>query len=185
MAAKDNTPESSEAEVDLENLRVNFSEEEASSEARDYEPLPTGKYHVTIFDGEVAFSQSQANPGKPYWKLTLQVQDGKYEGRRLWGNVMLWDGALFSLAQILKAVGREDALKSGKIPAVNELIGKDLVVTAQKLQDTYKMEKEGIDPKTASPEERSYKTEVKGYKPWDGKPVGSVSSGSGSNSMLP
>lgn len=164
-------------------LKVNFSEEEAGSEARDYEALPTGKYHVAIFDGEVKESTSEKNPGKPYWSLTLQIQDGKYEGRRLWANVMLFEGALYSLAQLLKAVGREDALKSGKIPALDSLIGKDIVVTAAKQLDDYRMRADGIDPKTAAPDERVYKTEVKGFKPWDGTPVGAVSSGS--TSMLP
>jgi hypothetical protein len=40
-------------ELDLENLRVNFSTEEASSEGRDsFEALPSGRYPVVIFDGE-------------------------------------------------------------------------------------------------------------------------------------
>jgi hypothetical protein len=164
-------------------LKVNFSDEEAGSEARDFEALPTGKYHVTIFDGELKESQSQKNPGKPFWSLTLQIQDGKYEGRRLWANVMLFEGALYSLAQLLKAIGRDDALKSGKVPAIDELLGKDCVVTAAKVLDSYKMEKDGIDPKTAGPDERIYKTEVKGFKAWDGAPVGTMSSGS--TSMLP
>lgn len=175
----------SDTQSDISDLRVNFTDEEAGSEARDYEPLPTGKYHVTVFDGEVKFAgEGSKNPGKPFWSLTLQVQDGKFESRRLWANVMLFEGALYSLAQLLKAIGREDALKSGKIPALDEILGKDLVVTAQKSLDAYKMQKDGIDPKTASGDERVYKTEVKGFKPWDGQPVGMVS-GSGSNSMLP
>lgn len=173
--------------TDISDLHVNFSDEEAGSEARDYEALPTGKYHVAIFDGEVKFSTSTKNPGKPFWSLTLQIQDGKYEGRRLWANVMLFEGALYSLAQLLKAIGREDALQSGKIPALEELLGKEVVVTAQKGLDAYKMEKDGIDPKTATGDERIYKTEVKGFKAWDGKPVGTMTtSGTAtSGSMLP
>lgn len=176
-------------EQDISDLRVNFTDEEAGSEARDYEALPTGKYHVSIFDGEVAFSGEQAkHPGKPYWKLTLQIQDGKYENRRLWANVMLFEGALFSLAQLLKAVGREDALKSGKIPGIDELIGKDVVVTAQRALDEYQMRKNGVtDIRAAGSDDRLFKTEVKGFKPWDGTPVGAVSSnrGSGPESLLP
>ena len=181
-ATFDNGPENSQ---DIGDLRVNFTDEEAGSEARDYEALPTGKYHVAIFDGEIKFSGENAkHPGKPFWALTLQIQDGKYEGRRLWANVMLFEGALYSLAQLLKAIGREDALKTGQIPALDEILGKECVVTAQKSLDVYKMTKDGVDPKTASGDERVYKTEVKGFKPWDGNPVG-VIGGESSKSLLP
>lgn len=180
--AKNDSPSDT---TDVSDLRVNFTDEEAGSEARDYEALPTGKYHVSIFDGELKFSTSAKNPGKPFWSLTLQIQDGKYENRRLWANVMLFEGALYSLAQLLKAIGHEDALKSGSIPGLDEILGKECVVTAQKALDVYRMEKDGIDPKTASGDERVYKTEVKGFKAWDGQPVGSVSTGSGSNTLLP
>lgn len=145
-------------ESDVSDLRVNFSEEEASSEARDFEPLPGGKYLVRITDYEVRRSTSEKNYGKPYWALTLTVQnEGKYNGRKVWSNVMLFDGALYSLAQLLKAIGREDALKSGKIPSGDELVGKEVTINLAKQRDTYK-EQQYADG------ENYFKNEVKGFK---------------------
>lgn len=144
-------------DVDVSNLRVNFSDEEAASEARDFEPIPGGKYAVKITDYEIRKSTSEKNFGKPYWALTLTVQDGKYEGRKLWTNVMLFNGALYSLSQLLKAIGREDALKSGQIPSGDELLGKDVVVVVAKQRDTYKEEQYGDG-------EKYFKNEVKGFK---------------------
>lgn len=176
MAKKDEgllPDDTDNSSADLSDLRVNFSEEEASSEARDFDPLPGGKYLCKITDYEVRYSTSEKNNGKPYWAITLTVQDGKYEGRKVWSNVMLFNGALYSLAQLLKAIGREDALKSGKIPNGDELLGKDVVINLAKQRDTYK-EQQYDDG------EKYFKNEVKGFKSAD-----SLAGASGEGSLLP
>lgn len=160
-------------EYDVNNLRVNFSEEEASSTAIDLEPVPTGKYHCAITEIETRFSNSEKNKGKPYLAITLNCISGPYENRKFWANVMLFEGALYSLAQLLKATGHADALKTGAIPGPDEFIGKEVVVYVAKVKDTYKMKKEGTD-------EVLYKNEVKGFKPFDGG-----SSSGGGDSLLP
>jgi hypothetical protein len=166
-------------EVELGELRVDFSSEEASSEALDFSPVPTGKYNVRITGVENKKSTSEKNPGKPYWALTLTIQDGPHEGRKLWANVMLWAGAAYSLAQLMKATGHEDVVTEGsanygKIPAGSTLIGEELVVSVVKMKDAYKM-------KEAGDGEVIFKNEVKGYKP-----AGALAGGSSSgNSLLP
>jgi hypothetical protein len=147
-------------------LKVNFSDQEASSEAIDFTPVPSGTYPVLISDVETRESNSEKNPGKPYWHLEMTVvQEGHpYQGRKFWGNVMLWDGALYSLAQLLKAIGREDLLKSGKIPAdPSFLVSNEIRITVQKVRDTYgeKKRAENGDDST----DPLFKNEVKGYKP--------------------
>lgn len=114
-------------------LRVNFSDKEAASEARDLEPMPAGKYLVSITDVEVKESTSQKNYGKPYFAFEFTVQedvhDGKYVGRKAWGNVMLFEGALYSLAQMMKAVWEVDNLEGDvEIPEGEEWMGKELVI---------------------------------------------------------
>jgi len=166
--------------VDLSNLRVNFSEKEATSEAFDLAPVPTGKYLVAITDVEVRFSTSEKNNGKPYWSVEMTTQEGKYEGRKFWGNVMLFEGALFSLSQLLKATGFEDRVTEGsktygQIPAGEELMGKKLVINVVKTRDTYR-EQQNADG------EKLFKNEVKGYLKGD-TIVGAASSGG--NSLLP
>jgi len=50
-------------------LYVNFSEEEAASESRDIEPLPTGKYLMTITDVNLR----ECGPGKQEpWQAILR-----------------------------------------------------------------------------------------------------------------
>ncbi len=156
-------------------LRVNFSEEEANSEAFDFTPVPTGKYLCAITEVETRFSNSEKNKGKPYWAVTLTIQNGIYDGRKLWANVMLFDGALYTLAQLMKAIGRADVLQTGQLPSADELLGKQVITTVSKIKDKYKMDKEGS-------EEVLFKNEVKGFKPVSDA-VASV--GSNSNSLLP
>jgi hypothetical protein len=169
-------------EVDLSNLRVNFSDKEATSEAFDLDPVPSGKYPVAITDIEVRKSTSEKNPGKPYWSVEMTVQDGnKYAGRKFWGNVMLFEGALFSLSQLLKATGIADRVEEGsktygKIPSGDELLGKQLTITVVKTRDNYR-EKEQGDPSV-----KLFKNEVKGYM-GAGAVVGSAASGG--DSLLP
>lgn len=170
----------SEPQIDFDpsELRVNFSEKEAESEARDYTPVPTGKYHCAITEIETRFSNSEKNKGKPYWAVTLVVQNGPYADRKFWANVMLWDGALYSLAQLMKAVGRHDVLETGQIPNPDELLGEQVKVSVVKTLDQYKIDK----AKEAGEENPApvYKNEVKGFSALDG-----ASSGSGASSLMP
>jgi hypothetical protein len=123
-----------DGDVDVSDLRLNFSAEEASSEARSFDALPPGKYHVAIFEIEVRTSKSEKNYGKPYWNVTYVVQDGPYEKQRVWGSVMLFEGALYSLVQLLDATGhgRPQAGKAFKLPSTEEFIGKEVVIGVSK-----------------------------------------------------
>jgi len=58
--------------------------------AEEYSPLPKGSYIAHIVSGELHESKN----GKPGYKLTFQVLDGKYEGRRFWHDTWLSDAAL-------------------------------------------------------------------------------------------
>jgi len=121
-------------------LHVNFSEEEASSEAQGGELIPRGEYLVRITDGELRESKSEKNFGKPYYNLEFTIQDGKYQGRKLWTNVMLFQPALYTLAQLLKAIGIQ--VRAGaqmEVPTIEELMGKEVVVTTKikKADDKY------------------------------------------------
>jgi len=165
-----------------DSIRVNFTDQEASSEARDFDPMPTGKYNVYITDIELKESQSDKNFGKPYWAIEFTVADGPYVDRKLWTNCMLFDGALYTLSQLLKATGHEDAIKTGRVPPADDFIGKQVVVNAKKELNKYAMNKEkesGIE----NPEVQ-YRTEVKGIKPF-GSETGTVAaSSSGKKSSL-
>jgi|SRR5689334_9101919 len=164
-------------DFDINNLRVNFSEKEAQSEARDFDPLPSGKYHVSITEVTVERSQSKKNPGKPYYAFQVTVQEGKYENRKLYGNCMLWAGAGYTLVQIMKAMGKP---LNGNVPTPDELEGYHFVVSVANIVDTYKVEKDGWTP-SDGPKPR--KNEIKSWFKYDSRDV--QPKGVGSDSMLP
>ncbi|SRR6266542_1887698 len=143
-----------------EPLRVNFSDQEASSEARDYSPMPTGKYHCCITDVEDAeCGPNSKNQGKPYWRLEFTIQDGPYEMRKVWTNCMLFSPALYTLGQLLKATGYAN-LQAGEVdvPPGHTFISKHVLVSVVKQRDKYN------DPDGS---EGLYKNEVKGISAWD------------------
>ena len=158
-----------------EMIKVNFSNEEASSESFDFEPLPSGNYPVILTDGEIRESTSEKNKGKPYWHLEFTVIEGHpNEGRKFWGNVMLFEGALYSLAQLAKAIGMEDQIiKKGKVPSIDDIVGKELVLRIQKKRNTYLEERDGSDTPI-------WTNEVKGYAS-----AGTKGAASKSSSVLP
>lgn len=165
-------------DFDVSNLRVNFSEEEASSEARSFAPIPGGEYLVCITEWEVRTSNSAKHKGKPYWALQLKVQEGPHENQVLFANVMLFEGALFSLGQLLKATGHGEALKTGVIPNCDELVGVPLVAVVTKKVDKYKIEQgEWTGPEDGS---KPMKNDVNGFKRAD-----QLKSGTGGGSLMP
>lgn len=174
-------PEDS-VDFDVSELRVDFSEEELSSEAREFTPIPSGKYVCTITDWELKRSNSEKNKGKPYWALTLRINDDneKYAGRKLFANVMLFAGALYSYVQLAKALGGdfETSLKSGQIPHGDQLVGKEVTAVVVKKVDKYKIDQ----GEWTEGEPKPMKNEVSGFAPIS---AGSLSSSSGKNSLMP
>lgn len=85
-------------------------------EERDFEPLPNGKYHVSITDYDIRETGEEAkHPENDYLNVEFTVQSGDHEGRKLWTNVMLPPYEPFMLYNILRASGKtEEELKSGE-----------------------------------------------------------------------
>jgi hypothetical protein len=59
--------------------------------ATDFEPLPPGEYTVRVVAGELFTSKRNSTPG---YKLSLEVTEGDFEGRRLWLDFWLTPAAL-------------------------------------------------------------------------------------------
>jgi len=94
---------------------VNFSEfgirdfdvEESAKD--DYAPIPAGKYSAIITDSEM--KETKAGTGH-YLKLSMQICDGPFDGRKLWVNLNLdnpsqkaMEIARKDLAMICQALG--------------------------------------------------------------------------------
>jgi len=149
-------------------LYIDFSSDEAASESRDLEPLPTGKYLCTITDVTLKASQSERNPGKPFYAIEMTVVEdargGEFRNRKCWTNAMLFHPALFTITHIMKATGFTVNEGRVRIPTPEDLIGKILVVGGIKMGET----KDKNDPsKTYAPkfEPKSFFGQDKWKKP--------------------
>jgi len=150
-----------------------MSGKEADATPRDPEPLPGGKYLCAISDVELRFSTSEKHNGDPYYGMQFTVIDdvaaGKYIDRKCWANVMLFEGALYSIVQILKALGYTiDGAGDLEVPEPEWFLGQELVVVGIKKGET-----KGSDGQTYSP-----RFEPKSYFPTSAwKSVGSTTAG--------
>lgn len=85
-----------------EDLAKQWRETEA---AKDLVPLPPGEYVFRILSGEAIESKEKKTPG---YKLTLQVSEGEYDGRRCWHDVWLSKDALPMAKRDLGKIGVTD-----------------------------------------------------------------------------
>lgn len=155
-------------------LKVNFSEDEASSQVREIPP--TGTYLCSVVDVDLReVKPGSPNVGKPYWSLRFVVQDGKYAGSSIWSNVMLFSteksGTLSQLAQFLKALGYVITAGDFEIPDDAAIQGKSIMVNGRKVPA-------GTDKNGKDYNERF---QVSGYKKADG----ASSKPTGNSSLLP
>jgi hypothetical protein len=87
-------------------FKLNMTDQEANS--KDYEVLPTGAYLVRITDLALEeVKKAGANFGKPYWKITLVVEEGQYAGSPIITTAMLFEGSLYTIKQMCEAIHPE------------------------------------------------------------------------------
>ena len=163
----------------MSGLRVNFSEKEASSEARSAELLPRGDYHVCLTDIEYREVREGKNAEKPYWNLEFTIQSGPHENRKVWTNCMLFEPALYTFAQLMKACGYDIEAGEFDVPDPDELVGTELVAVV-KVKPKSKNKQTG--------EEYEARNEVDGIKAYDAntfkQPVAAAKA-SGKSTLLP
>lgn len=156
--------------------KVNFSQDEAESQARTV--LPSGEYVVSVFDVETKeVKPGSPNVGKPYWNIRFVVQDGKYEGNSAFANIMLFStdkpGTLSTLSQFLKALGYEVSAGEFEIPDDEEIQGRTLIISGRKFPA-------GPDRRTGK--DLPERFQISGYKK---VADGASPTKSGNQSMLP
>ena len=161
-------------------FRVNFSDKEASSEGRSAELMPRGNYHVIVTDGSIEeCGPTSKNPGKPYYKIECVIQTGPHAGRKLFTNAMLFEGALYTITQIMKSMGISVSAGEMVIPTLEEIIGNDFICAVVK-----KGESKGADGK-----EYDAKNEIASFMKYDASQVSNIPAGgakkSGATSLMP
>src|SRR5204862_7198507 len=70
--------------------------------AAEFAPLPSGNYTFRTLSGELFTSKQRSTPG---YKLTLEVTEGEYEGRRAWVDFWLTPAALPMTKRDLTKIG--------------------------------------------------------------------------------
>lgn len=71
--------------------------------ASEFEALPEGQYLSKIVSAEL----TKASTGKDMIKVTWEVVDGEYEGRKLFDNIVITPGAEFKMKQYAVLAGIE------------------------------------------------------------------------------
>lgn len=172
-------------------IRINLSDKEATSESRDIAPLPNGKYLMAVTEiTEEECGPNSKNPGKPYYNLELTVQDGEYEDRKVFTNAMLFEGALYTIVQILKALDvpfqgtsfQVDGYDSNVVPDAEWFMGQQMVVSVFMVKGKLKQG----EPKGG--ERYNDRPEPKGFWPartWQGPPTTAKAVTQGVSSLMP
>jgi hypothetical protein len=86
---------------DRENLERAWK---TTAAAAEFAPLPKGEYTFRILSGEL-FTSKRGTPG---YKLTLEVTEGNFEGRRVWCDFWLTPAALPMTKRDLAKIGVMD-----------------------------------------------------------------------------
>jgi len=161
-------------------FRINISDEEAASEGRSAELIPRGDYHVKCTDGELKECGPESkNPGKPYYNLEFTVQTGPHTGRKLFTNAMLFEGALYTIVQVMKGMGLSVTPGDMEVPSIDEIVGHDFIASVSKSNE------KTVGDKTYEP-----RNEIRGLRAYspDFTPAG-LSGGtkakSGATSLMP
>lgn len=117
-------------------FKLNLSDNEAKSTAREFSVLPTGTYLCNIVEvKEEVVKPGSQNAGKPYWNVLFVVDQGdkQYDGRRIYTNLMLFEGAAFLIKQLVEVLFPE-MLEGNQltIPDSDAFIGKKVAVLGRK-----------------------------------------------------
>lgn len=61
-----------------------ISESVAANKPQRFKPVPVGKQNFTVYDAEVKeFGPNAKNPGEPYYSISLRIDGGDYDGRKI------------------------------------------------------------------------------------------------------
>lgn len=93
-------------------------------EAPDYEPIPAGWYDCVLSDWE--WVEESQTSGEPYIKFEFAVDEGEFEGRKLWRNSSVQTKALPYLKKLLLALGADADDVGGEFDAddlIPDLVG--------------------------------------------------------------
>jgi hypothetical protein len=114
--------------------------------AQEFAPLPMGEYTFRILSGELF----TAKTGTPGYKLTLEVTEGDFEGRRAWCDFWLTPAALPMTKRDLFKIGITELDQLEKPLPAGILIQGKLTVRADDVRNEHnkltRFERVGVEP---------------------------------------
>lgn len=117
-------------------MKVNF----AGSSIPDFDPLPAGQYHAALTDGELRDNKDGPSDKNPtgqhiHWEFT--VQEGTYQGRKLWRNTPMGGNGVGFLKEVLAATGKfTDAQLAGDLDfEIPNLLNSQVLLTVKVKED--------------------------------------------------
>jgi hypothetical protein len=120
--------------------------------ASSFDPIPAGKYLVTITESEM--KPTKAGNGQ-YLQLTFEIRDGQYKGRRLWARlnldnpnqqaVQIARGELSAICRVVNVLQPQDSVELHNLPL-------SIKVACKKREDTGEITNEvrGYEKKEAA-----------------------------------
>ncbi len=105
-------------------------------EDNKFEILPKGPQNCTIIANEFKYSAK----GNAMWAMQLEVNEGDYEGRRLFFHITFSEKAMGFAKESLQNLGRGDLLEGGQFDCADpEVVAsfENLAVTANVTVGTY------------------------------------------------
>jgi hypothetical protein len=112
---------------EAEGFTVNMSEKEAGSEVRVFQVAPAGFYRVKVDEVDLEEVKGGKNKGKPMFNFKLIVIDGDFVGRAFYNRICLFDGALYTISQAMKAQGLPVNEGNLRIPPAKWWQGKEML----------------------------------------------------------
>lgn len=74
------------------------------SETENFSPIPEGKYICKIADVKKEITKNN----NEVWKLTLEVVEGEYKGRKIFDNLVFTEKAYSRIKKLYSAIGGYD-----------------------------------------------------------------------------
>lgn len=134
---------------------LNFNADDV--EPLDFSPLPVGDYKMAVTASTI--NETKSNPDNKYLKLTFEVIEGKYKGRKVFENLNLWRAGNSERDEITVRIAQQNlsslcrALGITKLGDSSALHGKPVIVSLK------------INPAT---EYYGESNSVRAYKPLNG-----------------
>lgn len=111
---------------------VNFNANDVEPADSEFLPLPVGEYKMVVTGSEI--KETKDNVNNKYLKLTFEILEGKYKGRKVFENMNLWREGTSERDEITIRIAQQNlaslcrAIGIGNLADTAELHGKPLLV---------------------------------------------------------